>query len=59
MGPIVEISGTELAELIRQVKEAEEHGVYMLRVAIDGGVKIKWNEYTWSPPMGTVKGPGN
>lgn len=54
MDEFVEIEGAELAEIIRQATLAGEKSVYKLRVAIDGGLKIKWNEYSWSPPMGTV-----
>jgi hypothetical protein len=54
MNEFVELEGTDLKELIRQANMAGEQGAYKLRVAIDGGLKIKWNEYSWSPPMGAV-----
>jgi hypothetical protein len=54
MNEFVEIEGAELKRFLDQATTAEEQGVYRLRVAIDGGLKIKWNEYSWSPPMGTV-----
>ena len=38
------------------VKAITRNGVHSLRFSVDGGgIKIKVNGGTWSPPMGTVE----
>lgn len=57
MGPIVDVTGDDLAELLAEMTDITGHRshVYRLSFAIDGGIKIKVNEATWSPPMGEVR----
>jgi len=52
-----EITGAELDQLLDTIDYARSQpfGIYKMSFADDGGAKVKINEYTWSPPMGTVK----
>lgn len=57
MGPIVYVTGDDLAELLAEMRDVGMHSanVYRVSFAIDGGIKIKVNEATWSPPWGEVR----
>lgn len=58
MGPIVDVTGDDLAELLDELADLAgryRDRAYRVSFAIDGGIKIKVNEYTWSPPMGEVR----
>lgn len=53
-----EITGYELAGLLDSLRRPDGRTLEDIRkvsVSIDGGFKIKINEYTWSPPMGELK----
>jgi exosome complex RNA-binding protein Rrp42 (RNase PH superfamily) len=53
-----EITGYELAALLDSLRRPDGRTLEDIRkvsVAIDGGVKVKVNEYVWSPPMGELK----
>lgn len=58
MNEFYEITGTELQELYSAMRFADKSGLRKIRVYVDGDhLKIKVNEFIWSPPMGKkVKG---
>jgi len=58
MNEFYEITGTQLQELYAELRFADKFGLRKLRVYVDGdNLKIKVNEYIWSPPIGKkVKG---
>jgi len=51
MQEIYELTGTDLASLLRLLNRPD---IWDLKVAIDGGLKIKVNGGCWTPPMGTA-----
>jgi hypothetical protein len=59
MDEIVEFKGQELTELLdrlRSLVEDDGHGsVHSIRFAVDGGLKLKVNNSTWTPPLGQVQ----
>jgi hypothetical protein len=58
MEPIADISGAELDHLVQSLAQAwRRGGIYTVAVCIDGGLKIKLNEASWAPPLGTVRPP--
>lgn len=58
MDEFYEITGSELQQLYAELRFADKSGLRKLRVYVDGdNLKIKVNEYVWSPPIGKkVKG---
>jgi hypothetical protein len=52
-----EITGFDLEMVLGMIQAAQEQpgGIYKLSFCDDGGAKIKVNEWTWTPPMGTVR----
>jgi hypothetical protein len=63
MEPIVIVEGDDLVRLMEVLTEITEslddprHGIYRLRFAIDGGIKIKANEGVWTIDYGRVEVP--
>jgi len=48
---IITIEGEALAALIEDIEYAKAGGLYRLRIAVDGGLKVKANEGMWSPAL--------
>lgn len=55
---IIEIEGDTLTEFLNFFERAvkgEPHGVYMIRISLDGDrIKAKVNERMWTPSLGKV-----
>lgn len=54
MNEIVEITGADLDMLLALMSKAADLTTYKIRVAIDGGLKVKVNEEMWSRPYGAI-----
>ena len=52
MGPIIEITGPELARFLNSLLRQD---ITSVRVAIDGGFKISVNQGMWTAPMGEAR----
>ena len=50
MKDIYVLTGEQMDYLFQLAQDKDR--IYKISVAIDGGFKIKINEYTWSPPLG-------
>lgn len=48
---IIEVDGRDLEYLIAVATNALSYG-QTLKVAVDGGVKVKRGESVWTPPLG-------
>jgi hypothetical protein len=60
MEPIVIVEGDDLVRLMEVLAEITDEfrpGIYRLRFAIDGGIKIKANEGVWTIDYGRVEIP--
>ena len=55
LGDVAVVRGETMRNLIEHLQMAEEQGAYEMRFAIDGGLKVKINNETWSVPLGTVE----
>lgn len=59
MDEIIRFEGRELTDLLdrfRSLADQDQTGqVWSLEVCVDGGLKFKVNNATWTPPLGTVK----
>jgi hypothetical protein len=61
MEPIVIVEGDDLVRLMEVLTEITDslddarHGIYRLRFAIDGGIKIKANEGVWTIDYGRIE----
>jgi len=54
---IVTFEGRHLLGLLDELHRiVEREGLLQVRVAVDGGLKIKVNEGVWTPPLGVVTG---
>lgn len=58
MEPIVILTGEDLQCFLNMMEDAahlaDTQGVRSIRFAIDGGLKVKVNGGTWSPPIGRI-----
>jgi hypothetical protein len=51
----VKVEGQQLAELLEYLRAVVDFGVVdTLRVSVDGGLKIKVNQFSWTAPYGVV-----
>lgn len=59
MDEMVIFEGEELDALMRQLEWIRDRkdaaDLRRVRFALDGGLKIKVNEHTWSPPLGRLE----
>lgn len=57
MQDIVILEGDDLKKFFEHIgNAAESNRVYRLRFAVEDGIKIKVNEYVWSPAYGKMEG---
>lgn len=55
MDDVVILEGDDLEKFFEHIANAASSGrVRKLRFAVDDGLKIKVNEYVWSPPYGKM-----
>lgn len=55
MENIAILEGDDLKRFLEHVQSEIDAGrIYRMRFAVDGGLKMKVNEYVWSPPYGKV-----
>lgn len=52
LGPIYTLRGDALRALTAALQDS---GVYEVSLALDGGVKFKVNQGSWTPPLGEVR----
>ena len=48
------LEGPDLRDFLQGINDSGH--VYRLRIAVDGGLKVKINEGTWSPALGAEEG---
>jgi hypothetical protein len=62
--PIYRIEGADLDTLVRWLglgelsRGVDDSPLPTVRIAIDGGVKVKVNQLSWSPPLGVKEERG-
>lgn len=55
LGDVAVLRGQTMRDLVEHLQSAEEQGAYEMSFAIDGGLKVRINNQTWSVPLGTVE----
>lgn len=55
LGDVAIVRGQTMRDLVEHLQIAEDQGAYEMHFAIDGGLKVKINNQTWSVPLGTVE----
>lgn len=55
MDNIAILEGEALKRFLAHMQSEIDAGrIYRMRFAVDGGLKMKVNEYVWSPPYGKM-----
>lgn len=56
MKDIVVLEGNDLEQFLTLLQDiaASSNRIYRLRLAVDGGIKVKVNEGVWTPPYGRM-----
>jgi hypothetical protein len=56
MNQFAEVRGAHLDQLVAYLRQVTTYEpLTTLRIAVDGGVKIKVNEFSWTAPYGETR----